>query len=378
MSEKYFDNFLDFGSSKIRLVAFNKNNKNTNHLIETNCLSDININKLNFLNFKDLIDKLILETEKKTGEYLDNINLMLDTPDVLSVGLSLSKKMEGNKIKKQDIEYLIQDAKQQVIRSYPDEDIIHIIVTNYIINDINYNSLPSEVNCNKVSIDIIFICFPKKLIKSLEELFYKHHVSIQQILFSSYAKSLNYKDELGSFQNIAFIDIGYEKTSVMYFKNDNFNFFHMIAIGSHHITKDISKILNIDLEKSENAKLNFDKDNNFLKENNLSLDLIKKIIFARVEEILEISTQYFKLNKLHKDSSELKLILMGEGSRILDNKFKENISFSRDIDLLEETSLDICESGLKLQQGINKQEVVIVPKKLKKKGFFERLFHLFR
>ena len=102
------------------------------------------------------------------------------------------------------------------------------------------------------------------------------------------------------------------------------------------------------------------------------------IYFKIQSQILEISTQYFKLNKLHKDSSELKLILMGEGSRILDNKFKENISFSRDIDLLEETSLDICESGLKLQQGINKQEVVIVPKKLKKKGFFERLFHLFR
>ena len=134
MSEKYFDNFLDFGSSKLRLVAFNKNDKDTNHLIETNCLSDININKLNFLNFKDVIDKLILETEKKTGEYLDNINLMLDTPDALSIGLSLSKKMEGNKIKKQDIEYLIQDAKQQVIRSYPGEDISStiLIITLYL------------------------------------------------------------------------------------------------------------------------------------------------------------------------------------------------------------------------------------------------------
>ena len=378
MSNKNFDNFLDFGSSKIRLVAFDKNNKDNNYLIENNCLSNININELNFSKCDVIIDKIILDIEKKTDEHLDNINLMVDTPDALSIGLSLSEKMEGNKIKKQDIEYLIQDAKQQVIRSYPNENIIHIIVTNYRINEIDYNSLPVDISCKKLSIDIIFICFPRKLTKSLEELFYKHHVSVQQFLFSSYAKSLNYKNELGSFKDIAFIDIGYEKTSVIYFKNDNFNFFCMIPIGSHHITKDISKILKINLEKSEKVKLNFDKDNNFLKENNLSLDLIKQIIFARVEEILEISTQNVKLNKSNKNPGELKLILTGEGSRILDNNFKENISFLSDINLLEETTLDVCESGLKLKQGINKQEVVIIPKKFLKKGFFERLFHFFR
>ncbi len=76
--------------------------------------------------------------------------------------------------------------------------------------------------------------------------------------------------------------------------------------------------------------------------------------------------------------SKFKFVFMGEGSKILDNKFKESIAFSKDIDLLDETCTNICESGLKLVQGINKQEVVIIPKKLKKKGFFERLFHFFK
>ena len=50
MSDKNFDNFLDFGSSKIRLAAFNKNDKNSNHLIELDCLSNINIHDLDFSN----------------------------------------------------------------------------------------------------------------------------------------------------------------------------------------------------------------------------------------------------------------------------------------------------------------------------------------
>ena len=378
MNQKNFDIFLDFGASKLRVAAFDKKNVNNNHFIEYHCLSDINIKELDFSNSDEVIDKAILDIEKKTGEYLDSINLMIDTPDVLSIGLSLSKKIEEKKINKKDIEYLIQDAKQQIFRSYPGKSIIHIILTNYKINEVDYNFLPTSIDCNRISIDITFFSFPKKLIKNLEKLFQKHHILIKQILFSSYAKSLSYKEEIGSFKNIAFIDIGYKKTSIIYYKNGSFNFLHTMPIGSQNITKDISKILKIDLEKAELAKLNFDKDNNFLNDNKLSLDLIKKIIFARVEEILEISTKFFKLNKDGEDLSHLKLILMGEGSKILDNKFKESISFTRDIDLLEETTLDICESGLKLKQGINKQEVVIVSKKLEKKGFFERLFHFFK
>ena len=48
------------------------------------------------------------------------------------------------------------------------------------------------------------------------------------------------------------------------------------------------------------------------------------------------------------------------------------------MDFLEETLEDICQSGFKLVSGLNKQEVVVVPKKQTKQGFFEKLFHLFK
>ena len=39
---------------------------------------------------------------------------------------------------------------------------------------------------------------------------------------------------------------------------------------------------------------------------------------------------------------------------------------------------NICEIGYNLNKGFNKQEVVIIPKKVEKKGFFEKLFHFFK
>jgi cell division protein FtsA len=376
MNKNNFDIIFEFGSTKIRSSAFNRNENESNYHVVNNCFSNLHCNKLNFTNAEEIIEKNILYLEKKTGEYVDNINLMIDSPEALSIGLSLSKKIENKKIKKLEIEYLVQDAKQSILRSYPKQNIIHILITNYKIDNVNYNFLPQEINCNLLSIDIMFICFPKKLIVSLEELFQKYNISINNFLFSTYAKSINYIEQLKFFDNVAFIDIGYEKTSIVYYYQSNFNFFNIIPIGSHHITKDIAKVLNIDLFKSEQAKLKFDKDVEFLKENNLSFDLVKKIIFARIEEILEISTKFLKIKNVKLINS--KLVLMGEGSLILDNNYKNEIIFSNDIDLLDESLNDICQSGLKVINGINKQEVVIIPKKVKKKGFFERLFHFFK
>jgi len=54
------------------------------------------------------------------------------------------------------------------------------------------------------------------------------------------------------------------------------------------------------------------------------------------------------------------------------------LSFSNDIDFLEETLEDICQSGFKFIKGPNKQEVVVIPKKQTKQGFFEKFFHFFR
>ena len=157
-------------------------------------------------------------------------------------------------------------------------------------------------------------------------------------------------------------------------------------------------MLNLNIELSEKIKSNLNKgiifseneENteifknefiNIIKDKKLSFDLIKKIIFARIEETLNLSFKTIDKNKSSELKKELKIILIGQGSKILNNKYidmKETTPLVDEIDFFEESTTNICESGLKLMQGINKQEVVIIPKKLKKKGLFERLFYFFK
>lgn len=371
MQNKNFEVYIDLGSSKIRAAAFSNDEINDNFFYESKYFND-------YLQIESEIEKTISKLEEKTDEYLNEVNLMVDSPEILTIGISLSKNLDGSTLKKQNVKFLIQDAKQQILSNYQNYDIIHIIIKNYKIDHVDYTFFPTSINANLLSVDIIFICLPKKTTQYYKSLFSKFDVSINQIFCSSYTKSINYKNKLFTIENIAFIDIGFNKTSLTLYNRNKISFFHIIPVGGNHITKDISKILKINLIDSEKIKINFDNNDNFLSTKGLSLDLLQKIIFSRIEEILELCLKSIKLNENINVTDKFKFLLMGDGSKILDNQFKEKIIFSHKIDLLEETTQSICESGLNLSKGLNVQEVVMIAKKQTKEGFFEKLFHLFK
>ena len=369
MNNKNFQTFFDCGFSKIRAGTFNRNNKKEFFYAESEFFIDhssLEVKK----------QKMITSFEKDTNEYIDNINLMIDSPKMLSIGISLSKKLDGSKLKQTNIKFLVQEAKQQIVKHYVNHNITHIIINNYKIDNTDYPYLPDDIKCYSISLDILFICLPTDLVDYYKKIFSKSSILIDQIICSSYAKSINYKNNLNLSGHVSFIDIGFSKTSIISYLNDKILSLDVLPIGGNHITRDISKVLQIDIKQAEKIKLNFDKSEIFLDDENFSQELFQKIVFSRIEEILEICVKSIKKNFIKEN--RLKMILMGGGSKILDNQHKDQISFSNDIDFLDETDADICHSGFKLVMGLNKQEVVVIPKKQIKQGFFEKLFHFFK
>ena len=368
MNNKNFQTLFDFGFSKVRAGTFNTNNHNEAFYSASEFFT-------NRSNLELKIQEIVTSLEKDSNEYIDNINLMIDSSKMFSVGISLSKKFDGSKLKQANIQFLVQEAKQQILKYYVNYNIAHIIINNYKIDGVDYSYLPDEIKCDFISLDILFICLPSDLVLYLKNIFSKSNILVNQIICSSYAKSISYKDNLNLIGHISFIDVGFNKTSIVSYYNDKIISLDVLPIGGNHITKDISQILEIDLERSEQKKINFDENLKFSNDKDALVNTLEKIIFARTEEILELCIKSIKSNSY--DLEKFKMILMGEGSKILDNQHKDRISFLNDIDFLEETLEDICQSGFRFTTSLNKQEVVVVPKRQLKKGFFERLFHFF-
>ena len=59
---------------------------------------------------------------------------MVDSPKMLSVSISISKKINGLKLREENIQFLIQEAKQQIEKNYMNLNISHIIINNYKID----------------------------------------------------------------------------------------------------------------------------------------------------------------------------------------------------------------------------------------------------
>jgi len=369
MSNKNFQTFFDLGFSKVRASTFNINNNNEVFYFESEFFTDQS-------NLELKIQKIIASLEKDTNEYINNINLMIDSSKMLSVGISLSKRFDGSQLKQTSIKFLVQEAKQQILKYYINHNIIHIIISNYKIDGVDYAYLPDEIKCNFISLDILFICLPNDLVSNFKEIFSKSNILVDQIICSSYARSINYKDSLNLSGYLSFIDIGFNRTSIISYCNDKILSLNTLPVGGNHITKDISKILEIDLERAELEKLNLDQKLKLSNDEDISVKTLQKIVFARTEEILELCVKSLDLNSYTVD--KFKMVLIGDGSKIIDNQDKDKILFSNDIDLLDETSEDICQSGFKFITGLNKQEVVVVPKRQTKQGFFEKLFHFFK
>ena len=371
MNNKNFETYIDYGSSKIRSVSINKNDYKNIFFYESD-------NYQNNSNTDDEIYKLISYVEKNTNEYLENINLMIDSSKMQAISLSLSKIFDGSILRNEDVKFLVQDARQQVLRNHFNKNIIHIIVKRYKIDNIEYSFLPENINCNVLSIDILFICLPKIYISQLKTFFSKYDVSINKIFCSSYVKSLSYKDNFDSIENICFVDIGFNKTSIIFYNNSEIIFFYILPMGSNNITKDIAKVLDLDLVNAEKIKLYFEKDKSFLIKNELSFETVLEIIISRVEEIFELTKKKIKLNVELDQFSNFSSVFIGQGSRILDNKSIKNYLSLAEIDIFHESRSNFCECIIKLNNDFNKQEVILIPKKQIKEGFFEKLFHFFR
>ena len=194
-----------------------------------------------------------------------------------------------------------------------------------------------------------------------------------------------------SLEKASFLDIGYEKTSFLAFEKSKLRFIQTVPIGSSHITKDISNIFKITYEEAEKIKKSFNEsESEFSYENHsdeikitvndilkkkISINLLKKIILYRVQEIIDLS---FKRLNVHSYNLKLKnsdLFLIGDGSKLFNNNsFYLNDKFGfKSLNFYDEKNLQICKSGL--LHYLNNQE--FTKRTNKKQGLFESFFNFF-
>ena len=148
---------------------------------------------LNLLN--NFLKNNVFEIEKKIGNFLNNIFLIIDYDIFFSVKISIKKNYSGDLITLESLNYLLNESKKDCIKTILGRKIVHITIDNYRIDEENYSLLPENMSCEFLSLDVNFLCLSNEYIKDLEDVFKKYHILLSKIFSANYMRSLFSQNE---------------------------------------------------------------------------------------------------------------------------------------------------------------------------------------
>ena len=311
-----------------------------------------------------IIRSCVSDVEKKAKIVLKKINVVFEIPEFVCTRLSKYQKIDGSKIHKNDIEFLLKEAKKEVTLNDLKKSIIHIFNHNYIVDGKNFIKEPIDVYADFLSHEMTFVTVPKNIIKNISQVFVNCDLEIERFISNIFALAVNYFNDTQFQLGATLIDIGFEKTSFALFQN--YALIHSVTfpIGINHVTKDISRVCSLSFEESVNIKneigcgfaesstLNqegnnlseeFFKDSKFRR---ITKGLISEIINARVKDIFDIVKKEIKFSGLNLTCGQ-NIFLTGGGSKISNLKNFSSDYFNVDTKLIEFSKKDSNSLGNK-------------------------------
>ena len=400
---------IELGNINIKCLIFKINHDNNFEILSTSIIQSEGIHNgvvVNLTKASKAIRSCISKAENKIKFSLKKINVVLEQPDFLCTKFSKDRKINGSKIQKEDIEFLLKEAKKQVVLNDNKQSIIHIFNHNYIVDGKTFIEEPIDIFADYLSHEMTFVTMPKNNLKNINQAFSDCDIEIERIISSTFALAT----KLISTEELKFgatlLNIGSEKISLGMFKN--LALVHSITypIGVSHITKDISKVCLLSIEESKllTNKIDYSfKDNkeifdqnDYLKEINfissnyrkISKSLIINIVNARLDEIFYIIKKQIKETGLNSSCGN-NLYLTGGGSNLsnleefcsnffgsnVKNLEKKNTNKDKDKESIEE-NFSACLGALGIIKDGWETEAIPQPvnKYSKTVGFLDRIF----
>ena len=326
---------IELGNINIKCLIF-KIKDNKSEILSTSITSSEGIHNgavINLTKASKAIRSCISIAEKKAEILLKKINVILEGPEFLSTKFTKHKKINGSKIQKDDIDFLLKEAKKQLILNDKKQTIIHIFNHNYVVDGKAFHDEPIGVYADSLSHEMTFITIPKNNLKNINQTFNDCDIEIERLISNTFAlgaKLLNNKElEFGSI----LIDMGFEKTSLGLFKNLALAHSITLPLGINHITKDISKVCSLGIEESviirNDIDLSFQNNQNLFDENDylknnyffnssfrkISKNLILNVVKARLDEIFETVKKQIIIPEFNLNSG-IGFLLVGGGSQL--------------------------------------------------------------
>lgn len=324
---------IDFGSSKVAVVAADFSEEKGLDIIGVGIKETSALKKGSIINVEDAISDLsaaLEQAERMAGMKLDNAVVGIGDTHIHSLnskGVVAISRADGE-ITEEDIERVIEASKAVSIPT--NFEVIHVVPRQFTVDGQGDITDPVGMTGIRLEVDTHMIISSSPALKNLQRCIEQVDLGSHDIVFNALASGnllLSQQDrELG----VVVCDIGSATTEIAVFEGGHILHSKVFPVGSNHITNDLAIGLRTSLGLAEEIKLDHSdalpssvdehkridlKKYDPAEEQKVSKKFISEIVEARLVEIFGLIKD--ELKKIDKDGSlPAGAVLTGGGAKI--------------------------------------------------------------
>jgi cell division protein FtsA len=246
------------------------------------------------------IKHAINDAKRVAGTHYDRVVVSISGAYTKSVDSYGVVNVPNKEIGIKEINRVLQMADHNA--SIPNEyEKLHVLPYNFKVDEHSNIDDPLGMNGSRLEVQVHIITVLKSSLNNLKKAVKSASIEIDNIVLNGYASSISVLNEDEKELGVAVIDLGGATSNIVVHLGNSIRYNDFLGVGSNNVTNDLSMALHTPIGAAERVKIDYGSlksDSNDIIElpsigdeassNDVSLEIVTNVIYARVEETLMI------------------------------------------------------------------------------------------
>lgn len=315
---------IDIGSSKISVVIAEQKDGMI-HIIGSGVAKSQGVRKGTITNIEltaRAIRQALSDAKRVAGTVVNRGLISISGAYTRSINSSGIVNIPQQEIGIKEINRVMQTALYNA--NIPNEyEVLHVLPYNFKVDEQEYIEDPFGMNASRLEVDTHIITTQKSNLSNLKKAVKSAGIEIENVILSGYASAISTLNEDEKELGVCVIDMGASTCDMIVHSGNSIRFNSFLAVGSNHITNDLSMALHTPLHVAEQIKIEYGSlkapSNELIEipvigdeneKHEVSLEIVYNVIQARVQETLMILAKELEKSNL-KEQIGAGIILTG-------------------------------------------------------------------
>ena len=315
---------IDIGSSKISVVIAEAR-EGTIHILGSGIAKSQGVRKGTITNIElttRSIRQALSDAKRVAGTVPPRAIISISGAYTRSINSSGIVNIPQQEIGIKEINRVMQTALYNA--NIPNEyEVLHVLPYNFKVDEQEFIEDPFGMNASRLEVDTHIITTQKSNLSNLKKAVKSAGIEIENVVLAGYASAISVLGEDEKELGVCVIDMGGSTCEMVIHSGNSLRYNTFLAVGSNHITNDLSMALHTPLTVAEKIKVEYgslrspssdlieipvigDENEN----HEISLEIVYNVITARVQETLMILAKEFEKSNL-KEQIGAGIVLTG-------------------------------------------------------------------